>query len=527
MKKNPTLLIDFYKAGHYFMQPEGVKTIYSTWTARSNKYHVGCPDTVVFGHQAFIKEYFIDFFNENFFNVPIDELRTGFNKIMKNCFNEQYADFTRFEKLYELGYLPIRVDAVPEGTLLPIRVPQAALWNTHPDFGWLPQYLEDMWSCHNWLPSTSATTAYYRRKDLEPYFEETCDDPSAVRRACGDFSMRGMTSEDAAYVSSAAHLLSFDRTATVDANGFLEQYYGADIENYPPGFGTPSLEHSVVCQGIAYWGDKLMNGTLNDEYRKIALRAAPDWEISLVAEMLFLYHLITKVQPKGVLSYVSDTNDYWGVLTKIAPALHYEILTREGKLVFRPDSGIPEKIVLGDPNSKQRHIQMGSVRVLQEEFGSKTNSKGYEVLNPCVGLIYGDAITQTIAKKIAEGLKEMRFSIENITFGIGAFTYQYVTRDTRGYAIKATNADFAELGEIPLYKSPKTDDGTKVSQRGCVVVYETVCDGIVYNDGYDLKHSHGGFSNYTNLLQPIFIDGEVKNTETIYDIRERLHKGGF
>lgn len=524
MWKNPTLMIDAYKLGHFAMMPKNINTIYSTWTARSEKYHPGCKNTVVFGHQAFVQEYLVDFWNDNFFRMPLETIRDDFNKRVSAIFNPIYADFTRFEELHKLGYLPLRVDAIPEGTLLPIRIPQCTLRNTDPRFGWLPQFLEDMWACHNWLPSTSATTAYYRRKDLEPFFERTCDDPSKVRMICGDFSMRGMTGEDAAYISSAAHLLSFDRTATVDANGLLEEYYQADTENNPCGLGTPSLEHSVVCQGIAYYTHLFMTGKLDDEYQAVAQRAGINWEIGLIGEMLFLYHLITKVQPTGVLSYVSDTNDYWAVLGKVAPALHPEIMKRNGKLVFRPDSGIPEFIVLGDAASIDKDIRDGSIRVLARHFGVTTNSKGYDVLDSHVGLIYGDAITAEIALKIANGLEKMSFSIENITFGIGAFTYQYVTRDTRGYAIKATAAIFNELGEMPLSKSPKTDDGTKVSLHGAVIVKRGYNGEIVCQDGYHIGYAE---ENKEQMLRPIFIDGIVCNMESIYQIRERLHEGRF
>lgn len=527
MKKNPTLLVDYYKVGHFAMQPAGVNTVYSTWTARSNKYHEGCPETVVFGHQAFVQEYFVDYFNDKFFNQPLSAIRADFEKKIKNTFNPIYADFDRFEKLHKLGYLPICVMSVPEGTVLPIRVPQCAIWNTHPDFGWLPQYLEDIWSCHNYLPSTSATTAYYRRKDLEPFFEATCDDPSKIKMICGDFSFRGMTHEDAAYASSAGHCLSFDRTATVDANGFLEEFYGADIENNPPAFGTPSLEHSVVCQGIARYTNLYLTGKLDAEYQAVAERANADWDDKLIGEMLFLYHLLTKIQPAGVLSYVSDTNDYWGVIGKVAPALKPEIMARKGKLVFRPDSGTPQKIVLGDPNAKDHLVRIGSIRALHSEFGGTVNSKGFIVFDSHIGLIYGDAITRIIAIEIAQGLKDLGFSIENITFGIGAYTYQYVTRDTRGYAIKATNAIFDDLGEIALSKNPKTDDGTKVSQHGAVIVYKDYDeDGweIKYSDGHTIQDAERAGSQ---LMRPIFIDGKVLNTETIYEIRDRLHNGRF
>jgi len=534
MWKNPCLLVDAYKLGHYFMQPSGVKTVYSTWTARSNKYHDDCKNTVVFGQQYFINRYLVDFFNKEFFSGDIDRIRKDFEYKVSNTFNTQYCDFGRFQALYDLGYLPIAIYGVPEGTLLDIRVPDHVIFNTHPDFAWLPQYLEDIWSCHNWLPSTSATTSYYRRKDMEQWFDKTSDNSWKIRSLCGDFSMRGMTSEDAAYISTAGHLLSFDRTATTDGNGLLQQYYYASLCEAPPGLGTPSLEHSVVCQGVAYFKDLMAQCALNDKQLELLSRTNHTWDINLKAEMLFLHQLITKIQPNGVLSYVSDTYDFWGVITKILPALKPEILARDGKLVIRPDSGDPVRICSGTDNPRDvEYLQKGAVWALGQIFGTTINSKGYHILDSHIGLIYGDAITANRAKEIAARLHLRTYSIENINFGIGAYTFQYVTRDTRGYAIKATCCEIEDIGELPLYKDPKTDDGTKKSPRGAIVVRRKHCD-CTHCKGHESYECIDGFNimdavnHPENIMVQKFFNGETMNEESIYKIRDRLWgKGAF
>lgn len=529
MKKNPCLLVDAYKLGHYFQMPPGVQVVYSTWTARSARHHMdGKYDhTVVFGHQGFIKDVLVDWFNENFFNADIDEIERDFTRKVNAVFHPKYASFDRFRDLHNLGYLPIAIYGVPEGTLLPVNIPDHVIVNTDTEFAWLPQYLEDIWSCRLWLPTTSATTAYYRRKEILSYAELMCDDPIvATRHMCGDFSMRGMENEDAAYVSTAGHLLSFDRTATVEGNAYLEQFYDAIIDyDNAPGIGIPSLEHSVVCQNVAYYKEQLAIGVPEymQPYVKKAMR--DNWEPNLIAEMCFILRLLTEVQPEGVLTYVSDTYDYWGVVSKILPTIKGVILSRKGCFSIRPDSGDPIKIITGDPNAEPGSPAFkGTLYMLREIFGGFINDKGYFVLNPHIRMIYGDAITSEITESVCKWCAyESKISIENIAFGIGAYTYQYVTRDTRGYAIKATNAVFDDIGEVPLYKAPKTDPG-KRSPRGCVAVFKDDRGIIQMVDGLDLVQS----LNYPGqMLVPKFEDGEVLNSESIYTIQNRLWEGKF
>lgn len=528
MYKNPCLMVDAYKLGHYFQMPPGVRVIYSTWTARNAKHHQSgaFPDTVVFGTHGFIKDTLINWFNQNFFNADIDEIERDFVRKVKSLFSPDYADFSRFRALHELGHLPIAIYGVPEGTLLPTNIPDHIIFNTDENFSWLPQYLEDIWSCHNWQPSTSATTAYYRRKIIEKHAKECCDDPITVaRHMCGDFSMRGMENEDAAYTSSAGHLLSFDRTATVEANSYLEQFYHADIEKNPPGLGVPSLEHSVVCQNVAYYKEVIARGNL-PEYMRPYVREAlkQNWEANLIAEMCFILRLLTEVQPDGVLTYVSDTYDYWGVVSKILPVIKDVILNRNGCFSVRPDSGDPYAIVCGNAKAPWNSPEgKGTLRMLKEIFGTTRNGKNFMVLPPQIRMIYGDAITAELTEAICSWCLAEKFSIENLAFGIGAYTYQYVTRDTRGYAIKATDAIFDDLGEVHLYKAPKTDPG-KSSPRGCVAV---IPDGLSSYKMVD-NLSFSDIGSYPNdILTLKFFNGEVFHDESIYEIRDRLWKGEF
>lgn len=510
---------DYYKIGHAIkMQPQSAEMVYSTWTARSNKHHPGCDRTVVFGYQYTLAELH-DFWEENFFKVPVHYLERQWEEVMDKTFDETYCDFSKFYALHELGHLPIAVYGVPEGTLLPIGIPDHVIFNTDPDFAWLPQFIEDQWSANNWLPSTSATTAYYRRKLLAPFVKATHGDMAALDHMCGDFSLRGHTSLQAGYISGAAHALSFDRTATIGSNILLRDYYGANLIT-PPMRGTPSLEHSVVEQGVADYKQRIAHGQLTSDERRLFKKAAFDnWDINLIAEMLFLNHLLTEVQPTGVMTYVSDTYDYWGVVSKVLPLLKDVILERDGVLSVRPDSGDPVKIICGDPNAEPGTPEFkGTLHLLWQIFGGTFNEHQCSVLNPHIRMIYGDAITPEITRAVGQWCIASSFDITNISFGIGAYTYQYVTRDTRGYAIKATDC-IINGEEIPIYKMPKTDPGKK-SPRGAVKVivkngdYEMV-DGLPYIETL-------GASD--NIMVKKYMDGVCFNFEDFDTIKERLRE---
>lgn len=513
---NPALACDYYKIGHATkMQPEGVERVYSTWTARNNKYHGNCKYTVVFGYQYTIQK-LVEFFNDNFFSQSLSSLKADFEIMIKNSFNPIYADFSKFEALWHLNRLPLTIMGVPEGTLLPVGIPDHVIWNTEPEFAWLPQFIEDMWSANNWLPSTSATTAFYRKQMMKECVEKTCDSMESLNHMCGDFSLRGHTSLEAGYISGAAHLLSFDRTATIGANKLIQKYYHT---HSIAGMGTPSLEHSVVEQGIACFKQRIINNDIPDYMKPYLIEVTKNdnWEINLIAEMCFILYLLKEVQPTGVMTYVADTYDYWGVLTKILPVIKSAIINRDGCFSIRPDSGNPIDIICGNENSDNIYEKLGTINVLMEIFGNTINSKNCYQLPKQIRMIYGDAITPEITEKVCNWCIENNIALDNICFGIGAYTYQYVTRDTRGYAIKATNCCHKDYGEMLLYKEPKTDSAKK-SVRGCIAV-------VKHDDNYyciDNLTLEEALSYNGNIMVTKLDDGKVVNTESFEKIRERL-----
>ncbi len=300
---------------------------------------------------------------------------------------------------------------------------------------------------------------------------------------------RGFSSIESAQVSSAGHLLSFTGTATISSILYLEKYYNCNLENEIVGLGTPSTEHSVMC---SYGTDELK------AYKR----------------------LINEVFPSGVLSIVSDTYDYWNLITNILPILKENILNRDGKIVIRGDSVDPVKIICGDKEApKDSPAYKGTVELLWDIFGGEINSKGYKVLNSHIGTIYGDSITVERCEEICKKLTEKGFAVNNCTFGIGSYTYQYNTRDTFGFALKATHA-IINGEEKFIFKDPKTDTGNfKKSQKGMCYVYKDGED-ILYKDELTIKEQE---ECKDNLLEVVFKDGKLIRDYSLKEIRGRLH----
>lgn len=234
-----TLLCDFYKISHREQYPQNTEKIYATWTARTSRLE-GIDKVVFFGLQAFIKEYLIDYFNDNFFKRPLKDVVEEYRRVIRFALNKEDVDTTHIEELHSLGYLPVRINAVEEGTFVPIRVPMFTIENTIPKFFWVTNYLETLMSCMLWQPMTSATIALEYRKILEKYAKETNGDTSAVPFQGHDFSMRGMSSLESAKSSGAGHLLSFTGTDTIPAILYMEQFYNANIEKELVGSSIPA-----------------------------------------------------------------------------------------------------------------------------------------------------------------------------------------------------------------------------------------------------------------------------------------------
>lgn len=481
----PVLLKDGYKVGHKFQYPDNTTLVYSNLTARKSR-DKGINGIVFFGLQYFIKEYLIRQFDEYFFSMNEEEVLTSYKRRMDHYLGKDSIDLSHFRKLHQLGYLPIEIKALPEGSFMPCQIPMLTIKNTIPEFYWLTNMLETLMSAILWKPCTSATTAMRYQKKFQEYFNLTIgEDDNFIPWQGHDFSFRGMSGIEDALMSSAAHLLSFYGTDTIPAIDFLEQYYNADCEKEIIGGSVPATEHSVMCMGT--------ESNEIDTFKR----------------------LINEIYPAGIVSIVSDTWDFWQVITEYLPLLKSDILQRDGKVVIRPDSGDPVKIICGDEHALAGSAEFkGAIECIWEIFGGTITAQGYKLLDNHIGLIYGDSITLERQEAILKGLEQKGFASYNVVLGIGSYTYEYVTRDTFGLAMKATYGEVNNIGR-EIYKNPKTDDGTKKSAKGLLKVE-------LENGKYQLKDSCTKAEEESGELKSVFKDGKLLYETSLKEIRIRV-----
>lgn len=435
---NPIFYIDFYKVGHVIQYPPDTTQVFSNWTPRSSRV-AGQTKVVCMGFTYFAKDYLLRRFNEGFFRKPWTAIEKEYKEVIRATLGVENPKTDHIEALHFLGYLPLRFYALPEGVSSPLNCPQIVVTNTLPEFFWLPNYLESLISCVLWKPSTSATTAKRYREIFTKFAVESGEtDLSFIEWQGHDFSFRGMSGLEDVILSGIGHLTSFSGTDSIPAILAANHFYGAKLT---VGGSVPATEHSVMCAG-----------TEHGEYETFK-------------------RLLTEVYPSGIISIVSDTWDLWTVLTEYVPRLKETILAREGKLVIRPDSGDPVKIMCGDPDSYGA-AHHGTLRLLAEAMGVDDKRSGLPLILKA-GAIYGDSITPERAEQILyRCTKELKLSPFNCVFGIGSYTYEYVTRDTYGFAMKAT-AVVRNGKLVPIFKSPKTDNAkeSKKSHYGIPCVY--------------------------------------------------------
>lgn len=484
---SPVLMLDGYKTDHRRQYPEGTQYVYSNLTPRKSR----DPDIdyiVSFGLQYFLEEYLVRRFNEDFFNKPLGSIIDDYKRTMDNYLGVDAVPVDHIVDLHNVGYLPLRVKALPEGTISPIRVPILTIVNTRPDFFWLTNQLETILSTSVWPGCTSATTAYAYRKQFDDVNDKTGIPKSFTKFQGHDFSFRGMMGLEAAMMSGAAHLTSFVGTDTIPAIKFIEDYYPGN--NGLIGASVPATEHSVMCMG------------------------------GLDAEIQTYRRLINEIYPKGIVSIVSDTWDFWSIVTVGVRALYDDIMKRNGTVVIRPDSGDPVLVVCGDPSAPEGSPERkGAYECLYEVFPGPTNLGEFRTLDSHIGLIYGDSITRARQKEIQYRLMEKGFT-PNVVLGIGSYTYQYVTRDTFGFAVKATWGQVNGVAR-EIFKDPKTDKGSeKKSAKGFI----QVCDD---NGVIKIKDQCTSREEQMGLLRTVFSDGARYNSTSFADIRKRLHSDNF
>jgi len=484
---------DGYKIGHRKMLSPGTEFLYGTWIPRSIKHAPkGVTKIVSFGQQL-VARWLHDEYQEHFFNLTKDEA-LKFGQDMSMYLGMEF-DASHFADLHDLGYLPIRIKSLPEGIETSPNIPHMTFVNTKKGFAWLTLYLETIISSLAWKPATSATIALQYKRNLVDWVMKT--DPSnawLIPFLAHDFSARGLNPWDM-LSSGLGHTTSFRGSDSIIVIPGARYFYG-EPENEVVINSVNASEHSVSTTCIFTMGESQMLNYFMDQF------------------------------PTGILSVVSDTFDLWKLITQYLPENKEQIMSREGKLVIRPDSGDPVDILCGkgiyesgdrlltnEEIDEDVHIPTfkGVIELLWDVFGGTVNAQGYKVLDPHIGAIYGDSITLDRQIQIYERLAAKGFAATNIVLGVGSYTYQMNTRDTFGFAAKGAWFEANEVG-YDIYKDPVTDDGTKKSLKGLIMV----------DTNHDVHTQCSWEEEETGILQTIYENGNFFNETTLTQVREKL-----
>jgi nicotinamide phosphoribosyltransferase len=516
---------DGYKLSHAKLYPQagsgegdstGTTRILINWTNRSNKFMPGSTHAVVFGLQHYIQSELVEAW-QPFFDAAEEDVVRLYTEALTGYVGAEGAAIIGIDHvraLHRHGKLPLRIKALREGTLSPMGVATVTIENTSDEFFWFPNYIETGLSASIWHPSTVATIAVEFRELLEKWALLTTGTTDGVEFQGHDFSMRGQSSIESASVSAVGHLLSFLGTDTLPALDVVDRYYPGANNGWVAA-SVPATEHSVMC--------------IRGEKGELAT-----------------FHQILDTYPTGIVSAVSDGYDFFKVLTEVLtePTLHKRIVERDGTLVIRPDSGDPVDIVTGEfnpygdadaellgydhPDVKAKlawyeeekaagritNEQKGGIELLDEAFGHDVNEQGFKVLRK-VKIIYGDSINIDRLNRICQRLAAKGYATSNVVFGIGSFTYQYITRDNLGSAVKATHA-IVDGFSVDIQKDPKTGGGGKKSAKGRIAVHRGADGELHQVDELTAEQAEEG------LLEVVWEDGLFYRHQSLGDIREVL-----
>jgi len=498
-------LADFYKPGHMRQHRPGTEELYLNFTARGAGHAQVLPDwdgkTVWLGLQG--KLMFLHaIWHQTFFSKPKAMVLARFQRRMDYALGPKAVSTEQIGALHDLGFLPIHVKQLPEGSRVNLRVPTFTVRSTRgAPTSWVAAYIESQLSSEVWKTPTNATTAYEFRRMLTQFCDKTGGIANFIRWQGHNFAFRGMSGvfDGSMDIGHSACFTGTDSISTLD---YLEWAYMADASMEMLGGSVPATEHGVVTQ----------NG--------------PEGEVD------FVKRLITELYPRGIVSHVNDSYDFWWMATEGLRQLKPAILARQpdmfglAKYVIRPDSGDPVKIVMGDDDADQGSPeQKGLLRCMLEVFDPETTAThrtqtGHWLLDPHVGGIYGDAINLARGTEINQRMFDGGFCSSNMVYGIGSYTYQLVSRDTYNHAYKATNS-IINGQQVPMFKDPKTDkDHMKRSLRGYIRVEREGSDFVAYDMQTPDQEKLGE-------LRDAYFEGKFPNMERWSTIRERLIPGFY
>jgi nicotinamide phosphoribosyltransferase len=499
--------VDGYKLGHIDQYIAGTKFVNSNLTPRDDRLARAMREHFdskidYFGIQMLVIK-LISAWNESFFNLPKEKVMKAFRRRVKNYLGAPYGEkqIEAMGKLHDLGYLPLHIKTLPEGSRVDMKVPVFTVVNTHEDFQWLTNYCETYLSTNIWHTCNAASLSRQYASTSKRWGAITEADEMWYNIANHCFAGRGHRGDEDGMQSSMGHLCYSVGTDTLWSIDGIEYYYGGDSDKELIAISVNAFEHATATQRIAY-------------YRNICgFNAYP-----LQAEHESVADICLRLYPEGIVSYVADSEDYFGLIS--SEEIKDVILSRKKdamglcKFVFRPDSSpkTPYEVIMGDSDpTVSKEEQLGTLQILWNIYGGTTKvvrGKEYRVLNDKVGVIYGEAITLELQDKIYKAMEAAGWCVSNVLFGTGSWGYlQDSSRDSFGIAIKGTDSTVlldGVLTQVSMQKNPKTASAFKKSAKGLLRVEFEEGKFVLYDEQTPEQEEQG-------LLKTILLDGGLYN----------------
>jgi nicotinamide phosphoribosyltransferase len=394
---------------------------------------------MMFGLQMFIIKYLRDDINKNFFNKSWKNIEKQYKTILTKSLgytkNEYQLTLNKVKELHDFGYLPIKIMGLPEGSKVPMGVPCIEISVTNKRFPWVGQAIECMLSCNIWHPMISATVAYKYRELASAYAKKSSDKADGTLCMC-DFSLRGQESMESAIASSVGWLTSMRNSSTVPARAMIEHCYPLTNKRKLQIGCLTSTEHSVMTTDFA------INKDERETYRR----------------------LLSEVYPNTSFAAVSDSYDFWNVLTNILPTLKDEINNHKGFIGVRHDSAEPVEALCGIPQinivNEIAHTDYNLTKLYEQEISKHKDFSEY------ANEKFGEEFKVYVVMKDSEKDKILA---EDIVSG------KYTTNHS---------------GDI-VYKVTKIEDRERTyEEKGMVETIYELLGGSVNSKGYNVCNPH-------------------------------------
>ncbi len=475
VEPNLILLSDAYKYSHPQFYTPGLTKMVSYLESRGGKFQ----ETVMFGLQYITKKYLVGSVLSEEMVEEADQKLNGENGVFGKGGSFSKEKWMNLVRKHD-GNLPLRIKAVSEGTVVPVKNVLAMIENTDDEFPWLTGFIESLF-LEVWYPITVATLSREVKKVVVEYLEKTGTEPhlipAIVQFILNDFGFRGVSSVESASIGGAAHLVNFMGSDNVAASDMLMKFYNTTTMW---GKSIDATEHSIM--------------TMEGE----------EGESDVVRRIL-------ATKTSGFVACVSDSYNILRTCKTYGTLFKDIILNRDGVFVVRPDSG--------DPVATLKAV----FKILFEYFGYTLNSKGFKVLPPQIRVIQGDGVNYDSIINMYQSLMDEGIAAENLVLGMGGKLLQAgLDRDTQNFAVKACYAIINGKG-VDIIKSPTeldADGNVKVSfkksKKGLMKLVKDV-DGNFFT----MTSADAGFEDAKDELVVIFENGKLLVDEKIEKIRER------